>query len=251
MNWRLIFVWLAFAALIVAGAFAHFASGAEEIPTPVSAPVVPLTLTQGRYIYGPSPVTGYASWVYESLTPNDLKGRALRNESFRADQLLPRDLRANAADYVGSGKDIGHLAASNNYHHVDDQRATFSLSNAAPQDPSLNRGLWARLEAQVVGWIQDDREVQITTIPLYRYPPGSKPTVLGRMIVPTDFGKNVLLVDKGTARFAYAWIVPNKDPGPHTADDFRVKPRDLEEVSLLDLNATVPQPLQDQLEASK
>ena len=40
---------------------------------------------------------------------------------------------------------------------------SFYLSNMSPQEPSFNRGIWAKLEGQVRQWAIDDKAVYVVT----------------------------------------------------------------------------------------
>ena len=87
-------------------------------------------------------------WVAERLTPASLAVHAARGEeAFQEERALPPARRARLAAYVNSGWDRGHLAAAAAHRSSASELAdTFSLANCAPQHPSLNRDLWARLE---------------------------------------------------------------------------------------------------------
>ncbi|KAL7841535.1 hypothetical protein SRHO_G00252260 [Serrasalmus rhombeus] len=61
-------------------------------------------------------------------------------------------------DYEGSGYDKGHLFPVYHTHTVDTMLATSTLTNAAPQDPSFNRGQWRRYEEDVATLLQQECE---------------------------------------------------------------------------------------------
>lgn len=65
------------------------------------------------------------------------KGTILRNNC--------RIYQAEEEDYEKTGFDRGHLNA-NSYHCFDSRRATFTLTNAVPQDPCFNQQTWKKLE---------------------------------------------------------------------------------------------------------
>lgn len=72
-----------------------------------------------------------------------------RTNDFYPDTRLPREDRAELADFVGSSLDRGHLA---NAADMPDQRTmheSFALSNMIAQDPVCNRkgGAWFKVEA--------------------------------------------------------------------------------------------------------
>lgn len=66
------------------------------------------------------------------------KGTLLRNNS--------RKFQAEEEDYEKTGFDRGHLNP-NSYHDCgDSRRATFTLTNAVPQEPCFNQQTWKKLE---------------------------------------------------------------------------------------------------------
>ena len=56
-----------------------------------------------------------------------------------------RELQAEEEDYNKTGFDKGHLNP-NSYHCRDSRMATFTLTNAVPQDPCFNQITWFKLE---------------------------------------------------------------------------------------------------------
>ncbi|KAG9260049.1 endonuclease domain-containing 1 protein [Astyanax mexicanus] len=58
-------------------------------------------------------------------------------------------------DYEGSGYDKGHLFPVYHTHTVNTMLATSTLTNAAPQDSSFNRGQWKSYENNVATLLQN------------------------------------------------------------------------------------------------
>ncbi len=88
-----------------------------------------------------------ANWVFYKLTKEDLVGnKILRIGSFKVDTLVSTG-SAHPNDYKYSGYDRGHLKPSGD-EPLDkvQMKETYYMSNIAPQHPSLNRGMWKRLE---------------------------------------------------------------------------------------------------------
>ncbi|GBG26684.1 Mitochondrial nuclease [Hondaea fermentalgiana] len=109
-----------------------------------------------------------ATWAYERLTPASVEGEAKRKNVFEEDARLASVFRARLQDYRGSGMDRGHLVPAGDLR--DSQAgmdASFMLSNIAPQDPTLNRGYWKRLEDWVRGLTMLFDEVHVITGPLF------------------------------------------------------------------------------------
>lgn len=100
--------------------------------------------------------------------------------SFRADPNIPKEFNASVESYHGSGYDIGHAIPSAD-DAGDAQKATFTTANAAPEYPTMNRGVMGRAEdflrtkAQQLGvervliytataWVPDHGKLRVETI---------------------------------------------------------------------------------------
>lgn len=73
-----------------------------------------------------------------------------RSNSFQPDYRIHPSFRLDLVDYIGSGKDRGHLwnsADSRASRQVNAE--SFLLSNMSPQDPEFNRGIWKKLETTI------------------------------------------------------------------------------------------------------
>jgi endonuclease G len=90
-------------------------------------------------------------WAGEFLTKGGIDaGREVaRSNHFRADTRLAADWRSTLEDFKGSGFDRGHLAPSADMATPAADSQSFILSNMVPQDPTLNRYLWAAIEKAV------------------------------------------------------------------------------------------------------
>lgn len=88
-------------------------------------------------------------WTIEHLTPDMMEGKktAKRKNEFKIDELVPELFRSTPKDYLKSGYDKGHLASAENYRYSQESMdQTFYMSNIAPQEKSINRGIWRILE---------------------------------------------------------------------------------------------------------
>jgi endonuclease G len=87
------------------------------------------------------------NWVSWQLKSSWL-GSAPRQDNFRADTTLPSGCyRVVTGDYTNSGFDRGHMTPSaDRTNTVDNNSATFFMTNIIPQAPDNNQGVWARLE---------------------------------------------------------------------------------------------------------
>lgn len=92
-------------------------------------------------------------------------------DPFHMDPLLSRlkIKRLGTSAFSGTGHDRGHLAPNNALSwHACGAYKTFTMANMAAQWGSLNRQLWASLEAQVLYWGVKHGPVFVTTGPLWR-----------------------------------------------------------------------------------
>lgn len=137
----------------------------------------------------------YVSYV---LKPENAVGCVARDTSFEVDRSLPPGSRAGNRDYAKSGYDIGHMANAADLKWSEQAQSTAAiLSNAAPQLPALNRGIWKKLEDTTRGWaVSRENTLLIYTGPIYNQV--QDPTIgKGRVTVPHAFFK--IIVDTVTS----------------------------------------------------
>ena len=70
-----------------------------------------------------------------------------RSSKFYPDPNIPASERAELHHYVKSGFDRGHVAPSADMFDQQSQQECFTLANMVPQEPSVNRGVWERVES--------------------------------------------------------------------------------------------------------
>lgn len=183
----------------------------------VILPPSPPEAIRATYLRGHSGL--HTAWVQGTWQAGYDSGKVVRSNSFHQDLSQPAEFRWSAADYEGSGWDIGHLwASADATGSRQDQYDSFALTNTMPQDPALNRGQWARLEA----WIRERVKPGDTIITGPAFLPDKNGTItiktIGehRLHVPTHCWKAVLFNgdtpgDKTDTREAVAWLIPNHD----------------------------------------
>lgn len=135
---------------------------------------------------------------------------------------------ASNSDYTNSGYDRGHMAPNGDFGTTDLRHDTFFFSNAVPQNPNQNRGVWGALEdrtrrlvaARGVGFVisgplfydpEDDPDLGALGDGLIEY------FVIGdnQVAVPTHTYK-IILVPKtlGSNEWeAFAFVVENTSQG--------------------------------------
>ena len=144
--------------------------------------------------------------------------------------------RIPPSTYSGSGHDQGHLAPNQSFSwHICGTYKTFTMANMAPQLATLNRGLWANLEQQVLFWAVKEGPVYVvtgstfTTFPAEKFHVISNGTVkkskivkpnaklkpgesgvAGKVIKPTGFYKVILRPGRdGDPDRAVGFLVPH------------------------------------------
>lgn len=116
--------------------------------------------------------------------------------SFITDTSLPIGFyRVKHSDYTNSGYDRGHLVMSEERTStVDDNKATFLLSNIIPQTADLNRGVWLDFETYCNNLVFDENKE------LFIYAGGifhSNTTIGNGVFVPDSCFKIVVVLDRG------------------------------------------------------
>ncbi|SFH40517.1 DNA/RNA non-specific endonuclease [Pontibacter chinhatensis] len=160
MRHRLYFVLAAF--LFLAGCKETDVTPEPSVYTPVSGHVAlgnpsgataeisdynNFLMVKPQYVLSYSRDRGTPNWVSWHLS-RDWTGSAPRQDDFRADMTLPAGwFRVGASAYTGSGFDRGHnIPSADRTRTVEDNSATFLMTNMIPQAPNHNRNTWANLE---------------------------------------------------------------------------------------------------------
>ncbi|MFN7918550.1 MAG: DNA/RNA non-specific endonuclease [Bryobacteraceae bacterium] len=186
------------------------------------------------------------TWAAYELLPANLGGHAQRPHRFHADAMLVGPTARNA-DYRLSGFHRGHLVPADDFAFSSEAIAsTFVLSNAAPQLPAVNQGIWRRIENSVRVTAGRSDAVYVFTGPLFS---GGPAQFAGEVAVPTHFFK-VWLAIQGEQKRMYAAIVPNAEVSAESLDDFAVSVGEVERRTGLDFFSSLAHDEQRALEAS-
>jgi len=146
-----------------------------------------------------SGITRTALWSAERLTRANIAAASKlpREDSFRAEDRLPKNERAELSDYTRSGYDRGHLAPNADEPSKVAQWQSFSLANIVPQNPDNNRNLHAGIEKSVRAWAKQSGELYVITGPLFLSDKLS--SLHNRVIIPTHIFKAVYDPSNGVA----------------------------------------------------
>ena len=144
-------------------------------------------------------------WVSYLLTPESAVGCAERDTAFKQDPALPKDASGTAKDYAKSGYDIGLFANSADMRLSPElEEDSNSFSNAAPTNPTLNRGAWKTLEDVTRGWALERGPILVYIGSVYDRKLSKK--LNGRVSIPEAFVK--ILIDQKTQE-ALVFLYPN------------------------------------------
>jgi endonuclease G, mitochondrial len=133
------------------------------------------------------------NWVSWQLNSSWL-GEVTRRNDFRPDEALPDGWeRVVPSDYNGSGYDRGHMAPSGDRTRtVQDNSATFVMTNILPQAPDNNQGPWAELENYCRELVRDGKELYIVAGGY-----GQKKSISkGKVAVPARVWKVIVVLER-------------------------------------------------------
>jgi len=145
---------------------------------------------------------GTPNWVSWHVN-KDWLGTAPRQDDFRADNTLPMVwYKPTATSYSGSGFDRGHNCPSGDRtSSVEDNSATFLMTNMIPQAPKNNQETWANLEDYTRKLVANGNEVYVI---MGSYgvggtgSMGAKQTIdNGRVTVPAQIWKVLVILPEG------------------------------------------------------
>jgi endonuclease G, mitochondrial len=147
---------------------------------------------------------GIPNWVSWELNKSWL-GDAPRSNNFRPDDTIPNDwYRVTPNDYTRSGYDKGHMAPSaDRTDSVENNAATFLMTNIIPQAPDNNQGYWANLENYGRKLAAEGKELYIISGGYGQKEKIAKgkvsvPNRVFKIIVVTEPGKGINGIDAST-----------------------------------------------------
>jgi len=170
----------------------HLLLGNPSSATPTKLTPDNYLMAKNQYALSYNQSKGTANWVAWQLNKSWL-GDAERQNNFRPDNTLPAGwTRITPSAYTGSGYDRGHIAPSGDRTKtVEDNTATFLMTNMMPQTPDNNRNTWGNLEDYCRGLVNLGKELYIVAGPF-----GSQGEPLkGKVTVPQSTWKVVVVLD--------------------------------------------------------
>lgn len=137
-------------------------------------------------------------FVSEKLSKDSNVGSVIRVNAFRSDGRVGSAGAINS-DYVGSF-DRGHMAPAADASDSVQMKETFLLTNITPQEPTLNRNAWKKLENRVRK-MRQTRNEDMWVLNIAIYP--NEPKYIGNAIpVPSGYWKIVYTKDKNFYYYA-------------------------------------------------
>lgn len=205
---------------------------------------------------------GTPNWVSWHVS-KDWQGTAPRQDNFRSDNTLPADwYKVTSSSYTNSGFDRGHNCPSaDRTATVEDNSATFLMTNMIPQAPQNNQGVWANLEEYTRSLVAAGNEVYVIMGSYGKGGTGSngaKQTIdNGRVTVPKHIWKVLVVLPEGeddikrinSNTIVIAVITPNTTSVRSDWGYYRTSVDEIEKNTGYDLLSALPTQLQDVLES--
>jgi endonuclease G, mitochondrial len=205
---------------------------------------------------------GTSIWVSWYVS-KDWLGAADRQDDFRADQSLPTSwYKVTASSYTGSGFDRGHnIPSADRTKTVEDNSATFLMTNMIPQAPNHNRQTWANLEDYTRDLVRAGMEVYVIMGSYGVGGTGSNGTMQtidqGRVTVPNRIWKVMVILPEGengisrinSTKRIIAVDTPNNNSTTSDWGSYRTTVDAIEAATGFDLLSALPDQIENALES--
>ncbi|WP_324670868.1 DNA/RNA non-specific endonuclease [Hymenobacter sp. GOD-10R] len=221
-------------------------------------------LVHPQFTIGYNANRGTPTWVSWHLN-RAWRGSAPRQDDFRPDLALPRGFyQVTPRSYSGSGFDKGHNCPSaDRTTDLDDNSATFLMTNMIPQAPNNNQRTWSALEEYGRSLVDRGNEIYIIMGSYGKGGTGANglATTLdnGHVTVPKrvwkvlvvlpEGGNDLQRIAAGQARLI-AIDTPNDNGVSPNWGQYRVSVDAIEAATGLDLLSKLPLEVQTRLQAS-
>ncbi|MDJ0363893.1 DNA/RNA non-specific endonuclease [Hymenobacter sp. H14-R3] len=161
-------------------------------------------LTRPQFATGYNAQRGIPIWTSWHVGRTDITKNAPRQNDFRTDPGLPRQFyQVTPQSYGGSGFDKGHNCPSGDRTAaLDDNSATFLMSNMVPQAPQNNQQTWAHLEEYTRAQVEAGQEAYVLMGSYGRGGTGKNGPAStidqGRVTVPAHVWKVIIFLPEGS-----------------------------------------------------
>ena len=134
---------------------------------PSGAPASNDLIIRDTYALSNNDTTKFADWVAYRLTMHEVDGELDLARDWKKDPWLDSAETLEPEDYDSAAKaldiDRGHLAPLGSFVGSRFASQTDFLSNITPQNKSLNRGVWKKLEDKVRDIVKRGKTVYVMT----------------------------------------------------------------------------------------
>ncbi|PSR55896.1 DNA/RNA non-specific endonuclease [Adhaeribacter arboris] len=220
-------------------------------------------LEKPQYVLSYSRDNSIPNWVSWHVSSTWL-GSAPRQDDFRTDESLPDDwYKVSPGSYTNSGFDRGHNCPSaDRTKSIEDNSATFLMTNMMPQAPDNNRNTWANLEEYTRSLVEQGQEVYVIMGNYGSGGTGSNGSARtiedGRIKVPKQIWKVLVILPEGdddlnriTANTRVIAIdTPNSNGVNSDWSLYRTTVDAIEKATGYDLLSSLPEDIQQILEAN-
>lgn len=177
---------------------------------------------------------------------NDASTRQSENSYQQCKVTTKRGTQCSRRAKAGSSYCWQHYAISDDTRDMSQTMLeSFYMSNMSPQNPSFNRGVWARLEQVVRRFAYDEGCIFIVTGPIFTED-DTDSIGANKVRVPGFYYK--VIYDETPPEKMIAFIIPNKG-SKKALDNFVVTVDDVEEATGLDFFSELPLDVQQKLES--
>ena len=185
------------------------------------------------------------NWVAYELTADEVEGEEPRNGDFIPDP----DIRGHQAvdnDYKKSGWDRGHMAPAGDMKWSEQaMKESFYLSNIAPQNNNLNRGVWKSIEELARDVAKRYNNVLVVTGPVFETEKGKGYIGDNKVVIPNAFYKVLLVNDFGYKGIGF--YCENKAGKKKLATDAR-SIDEIEDITGIDFFHKLPDEIEKKME---
>lgn len=226
--------------------------GPRDENAPWGMPKASRILHRIAFVVGYDPAKRQPAWVAYRVDKENVGLKGLTKRKFVPDPDLPLEESAWDEDYRGSGYDRGHMAPFASVRRPGDPRPEVEscfFSNICPQRPTLNRGSWAGLEAQVRKWAVQYGQVWVMVGPEFGPSPGKVPS--GRVAIPEAFFMVIARMTEDGPKVLAFVMAQGVNAPKGSFDAYLVSVREVERATGLDFFSALPQEVQDRLETTK
>ncbi len=204
----------------------------QGVPIRTTYPHAVTMLDNGAFVVGYDETRKLPVWVAYRLFPNPEMFAFTRPSGFRIDRRTTA--RISHDDYTHSGFSRGHMApnfAIMTRYGREAQRATFLMSNVAPQLQALNGGPWENLESTIArDFANNLEEVWIVTGPIFD---DTDEQIPSGVEIPDRFYK-IIIDEQNDEPRALAFIMEEDTRAPADLADFLVSIKEVEEAAGFD-----------------